>query len=66
MPLYVYKCEKCQAVIEEIRRFSDPDGEHEGCGGALTKQITSADFQLKGTGWYSSDYKGVYHPKKSS
>lgn len=57
MPIYVFKCAKCAEVIEDIRRTSDPDGVHEGCGGALTKQPTCASFQFKGTGFYCTDYK---------
>jgi putative FmdB family regulatory protein len=57
MPIYEYSCEKCGNVIERIQKFSDPPlTEHADCGGALTKLISQSSFQLKGDGWYVTDY----------
>lgn len=57
MPLYEYRCSKCDKKIEVIRKFSDPPlTEHEGCGGALEQLLSAPAFQLKGTGWYVTDY----------
>lgn len=57
MPLYEYRCSKCEKKIEVIRKFSDPPlTEHEGCGGALQQLLSAPAFQLKGTGWYVTDY----------
>lgn len=57
MPLYEYRCSKCEKKIEAIRKFSDPPlTEHEGCGGALEQLLSAPAFQLKGTGWYVTDY----------
>lgn len=57
MPLYEYRCRKCGAQIERIRRFSDPPLEIcESCGGELERLISSSSFQLKGSGWYVTDY----------
>jgi len=57
MPLYEYRCSKCEKKIEVIRKFSDPPlTEHEGCGGALDQLLSAPAFQLKGTGWYVTDY----------
>ena len=57
MPLYEYRCSKCEKKIEVIRKFSDPPlTEHENCGGTLKKLISASAFQLKGTGWYVTDY----------
>lgn len=57
MPIYVYRCKKCDAVEEHIQRFSDPPMEKcEACGGRLEKQITGAAFHLKGGGWYADGY----------
>jgi len=57
MPIYEYSCKKCGEVIERIQKFSDPPlRKHPGCGGALTKLISQSAFQLKGTGWYVTDY----------
>jgi putative FmdB family regulatory protein len=57
MPLYEYRCSKCEKNIEVIRKFSDPPlTEHEGCGGTLEQLLSAPAFQLKGTGWYVTDY----------
>lgn len=57
MPLYEYRCSKCDKKIEVIRKFSDPPlTEHEGCGGTLEQLLSAPAFQLKGTGWYVTDY----------
>lgn len=57
MPIYEYSCEKCGNTIEVIQKFSDKHlRKHEGCGGKLTKLISAAAFQFKGTGWYVTDY----------
>ena len=57
MPIYEYSCSKCNNVIEKIQKFSDPPlKKHAGCGGSLTKLISQSSFQLKGSGWYVTDY----------
>ena len=57
MPIYEYPCKKCGKTIEVIQKFSDPVlRKHQGCGGSLTKLISQSAFQLKGTGWYVTDY----------
>ena len=57
MPIYEYQCAKCGKTIEVIQKMSDkPLKKHEGCGGSLTKLISAAGFQFKGTGWYVTDY----------
>src|SRR5215467_1079239 len=57
MPIYEYKCAKCGKTIEVIQKMSDkPLKKHEHCGGALTKLVSAAGFQFKGTGWYVTDY----------
>jgi putative FmdB family regulatory protein len=57
MPIYEYSCKKCGKTIEAIQKFSDPPlKKHQDCGGALTKLISAAGFQFKGTGWYVTDY----------
>jgi putative FmdB family regulatory protein len=64
MPLYEDRCSKCEKKIEVIRKFSDPPlTEHEGCGGTLEQLLSAPAFQLKGTGWYVTDYgKGGMKP----
>jgi putative FmdB family regulatory protein len=57
MPIYEYRCEKCGKVFEVLQRFSDdPVKIHEECGGPVEKLISHSAFQLKGSGWYASDY----------
>ena len=57
MPIYEYECAKCGKTIEVIQKMSDkPLKKHAGCGGTLTKLISAAGFQFKGTGWYVTDY----------
>ena len=57
MPIYEYKCVKCEKLHEVIQKFGDeplrvcPD-----CGGDLKKLISNTSFVLKGTGWYLTDY----------
>ncbi|MBL7714085.1 MAG: zinc ribbon domain-containing protein [Bdellovibrionales bacterium] len=58
MPLYEYRCEKCEKTIEAMQKFSDAPLETcEFCGGKLHKLMSLNSFSLKGTGWYSTDYK---------
>jgi len=57
MPIYEYSCKKCGNTIEVLQKFSDPIlKKHKGCGGTLTKLVSAAGFQFKGTGWYVTDY----------
>jgi putative FmdB family regulatory protein len=57
LPLYEYRCRKCGAQIERIRRFSDAPLETcESCGGELERLISSSAIQFKGSGWYVTDY----------
>jgi len=57
MPIYEYECGKCGQTFEVIQKMSDkPLKKHAGCGGTLTKLISAAGFQFKGTGWYVTDY----------
>jgi putative FmdB family regulatory protein len=67
MPLYEYKCDKCGDVIEVRQKFSDePLLVHEQCGGNLERLISRSAFQLKGSGWYATDYsKSNSAPSKS-
>jgi len=66
MPLYEYRCERCGKVIEVLQRYSDaPLETHEDCGGKLEKLISQSAFQLKGSGWYATDYPHRSPPAKS-
>jgi len=67
MPIYEYRCRKCGAVIEAIQKFSDaPLSRCEACGGRLHKLLLHASFQLKGSGWYATDYAGKENGKPAS
>ncbi len=57
MPLYEYECGACGHRFEIIQKFSDqPITECPKCRGALRKLQSAPAFQLKGTGWYATDY----------
>jgi putative FmdB family regulatory protein len=57
MPLYEYRCSKCGKTFEVLQKFSDaPVKKHPGCGGKVEKLISASGFQLKGSGWYATDY----------
>ncbi|MDT5059667.1 MAG: hypothetical protein QOH63_126 [Acidobacteriota bacterium] len=57
MPLYEYECRKCKAHVEVLQKMTDkPLVKCRKCGGRLEKQWSSTSFQLKGTGWYVTDY----------
>ena len=59
MPIYAYKCTDCGHELEKIQKMSDdPLKDCPECASpSLVKQITSAGFQLKGNGWYVTDFK---------
>lgn len=58
MPIYEYQCTKCGHQMESLQKISDaPLTECPACHNAtLTKLVSAAGFQLKGTGWYITDY----------
>jgi len=57
MPIYEYKCEKCQKQFEKIQKVDDPQCKKcPDCGGPLHKLISSSTFQFKGSGFYITDY----------
>lgn len=57
MPLYEYKCSKCDQVFEIIQKFSDePLTMHENCGGKVERLLSTSALQFKGSGFYITDY----------
>jgi len=57
MPIYKYNCEKCGSQVEVIQKVSDPPLKRcEKCRGKLAKAVSRTSFQLKGSGWYATDY----------
>ncbi len=59
MPIYTYKCESCGHAKDVLQKMSDPLlTDCPACRQAtFKKQLTAAGFQLKGTGWYVTDFK---------
>ncbi len=57
MPIYEFRCKKCQALLEVYQKFSDKQPTRcRKCGGRLEKVISAAAVQFKGEGWYVTDY----------
>ncbi len=67
MPIYEYKCTSCGHKKEVLQKMSDPPlTECPACGkSTLSKLISAAGFQLKGSGWYATDFKGGSKSSKS-
>ena len=59
MPIYAYKCSSCGHGADVMQKLSDaPLTVCTACGQpTFSKQITAAGFQLKGSGWYATDFK---------
>jgi len=60
MPIYAYRCEACGFAKDVLQKISDaPLTDCPECGKSeFKKQLTAAGFQLKGTGWYVTDFRG--------
>lgn len=66
MPIYEYECQKCHAQTEVMQKMTDkPLTKCGECGGRLEKQWSSTSFQLKGSGWYVTDYAAKKTETKS-
>ncbi len=67
MPIYEYECRHCGHKLEVVQKMNDqplvdcPDCQKPG----LQKLISAAGFQLKGTGWYATDFKNKGKPDSS-
>jgi putative FmdB family regulatory protein len=59
MPIYAYKCSDCGHAKDVLQKISDdPLTVCPACGAAaFSKQVTAAGFQLKGAGWYVTDFR---------
>ncbi len=59
MPIYAYKCDSCGFAKDVLQKMSDAQlTQCPSCGAAtFKKQLTAAGFQLKGSGWYATDFK---------
>ncbi|ABM34189.1 zinc ribbon domain-containing protein [Paracidovorax citrulli] len=60
MPIYAYKCGSCGHAKDVLQKISDaPLTVCPACGAeTFSKQVTAAGFQLKGSGWYVTDFRG--------
>jgi putative FmdB family regulatory protein len=59
VPIYAYRCASCGFQQDVLQKMSDaPLTKCPSCGAdALKKQVTAAGFQLKGSGWYATDFR---------
>ena len=64
MPIYAYRCEECGFSKDVLQKISDPVlTDCLSCGkSAFKKQVTAAGFQLKGSGWSVTDFRGGKSP----
>ena len=64
MPIYAYRCASCGHSRDVLQKMSDPVlTTCPACGtDQFQKQVTAAGFQLKGSGWYATDFKGGSAP----
>jgi putative FmdB family regulatory protein len=64
MPIYAYKCESCGHRQDVLQKMSDPLlTQCPACGAqSYVKQVTAAGFQLKGSGWYVTDFRSGNNP----
>ena len=60
MPIYAYQCAECGHEVEVLQKISDaPLTDCPSCHrSSLVKKVTAAGFQLKGSGWYVTDFRG--------
>lgn len=60
MPIYEYRCDACCSQKEHLQKLSDPVlTTCPACGAeSYSKLLSAAGFQLKGSGWYATDFKG--------
>jgi putative FmdB family regulatory protein len=61
MPIYEYRCSECGHQTEVLQKISEPPlTVCTACGKpSFTKLLSAAGFQLKGSGWYATDFKGT-------
>ena len=67
MPIYEYRCRKCNKEFEVVQSISDPELKScRFCKGPVTKLMSVSSFHLKGSGWYVTDYGGWQAPASES
>jgi putative FmdB family regulatory protein len=67
MPIYEYRCSDCGFQDEYLQKLSEPPlTACPSCGKpAFQKQVSAAGFQLKGSGWYATDFKSSGKPAQA-
>ena len=67
MPIYEYECDKCGAHLEVLQKMGDkPLTKCTKCRGKVRKTVSRSSFQLKGSGWYMTDYSSKGGKKSES
>jgi putative FmdB family regulatory protein len=67
VPIYEYQCSKCGEIFEAFQRINDkPLKQCKFCQGKVERLISQTSFQLKGSGWYLTDYARKSQPPSSS
>jgi putative FmdB family regulatory protein len=63
VPIYEYKCSKCGEIFEAFQKINDEPLEHcKYCKGKVERLLSQTSFQLKGSGWYLTDYSRKSQP----
>lgn len=67
MPIYEYQCTNCGCTLEAMQKITDePLRQCPSCKGQLRRLMSLTSFQLKGSGWYATDYKDKKKNKEES
>jgi putative FmdB family regulatory protein len=67
VPIYEYQCSECGEIFEAFQKISDaPLNQCRYCQGSVEKLISQSSFQLKGSGWYLTDYARKSQPRDST
>ncbi len=67
MPIYEYRCRKCNREFEVMQSISDPEIKScKFCKGPVAKLMSVSSFHLKGSGWYVTDYGGRKAPSSET
>jgi len=67
MPIYGYRCRKCNREFEVVQSITAPELKScKFCKGPVTKLVSVSSFHLKGSGWYVTDYGGRQAPPKET
>lgn len=67
MPIYEYRCRKCNREFEVVQSITAPALKNcKFCKGPVTKLMSVSSFHLKGSGWYVTDYGGRQAPARDN